>query len=197
MLQISAKEYKTRHDWVGRWSTEKCARSLNEQVVYVQPRIYPRKWDAQSTLGIWDTNGSSNPSQMITPGDSQQQQKKKKEKKKRTCRIADFDILVDFRVKIKEKEEIVPRPCEKTKKKNKLWSIKMTVIPDVIGALGKIPKGLFKGLEDMEISYVLWILIQNLFFLCAMNTHPKSVFFLPSDVIKKIFLRFQMSYKIS
>ena len=31
-----------------------------EQVVYAQPRIYPREWDAQTSLGFWDTNESLN-----------------------------------------------------------------------------------------------------------------------------------------
>ena len=34
----------------------------------------------------------------------------------------------------------------------KLWNMKVTVIPIVIGALGKIPKGLLKRLEDLEIG---------------------------------------------
>ena len=33
----------------------------------------------------------------------------------------------------------------------KLWNIKATVIPIVIGAFGTVTKGLVKGLEDMEI----------------------------------------------
>ena len=27
-----------------------------ELVIYAQPRIRPREWDAQSSIGIWDTN---------------------------------------------------------------------------------------------------------------------------------------------
>ena len=33
----------------------------------------------------------------------------------------------------------------------KLWNMKLTIIPIVIGALGTVTKGLVKGLEDMEI----------------------------------------------
>ena len=33
----------------------------------------------------------------------------------------------------------------------KLWNMKVTVIPVIIGALGTIPKGLVKGLKDLEI----------------------------------------------
>ena len=31
-----------------------------EQMVYTQPRICPGKWDAEISLGFWDTNGSPN-----------------------------------------------------------------------------------------------------------------------------------------
>ena len=43
-----------------------------------QPRIYPRKWGTQNSLGFWDTNGSLNLGQTIRSCESQQQQKKKK-----------------------------------------------------------------------------------------------------------------------
>ena len=34
----------------------------------------------------------------------------------------------------------------------KLWNMKVTIIPIVIGALGTITKGLLKGLEDFEVG---------------------------------------------
>ena len=34
----------------------------------------------------------------------------------------------------------------------KLWNMKVTVVPIVIGALGTITKGLLKGLEDLEVG---------------------------------------------
>ena len=41
-------------------------------MVYSQPRILPRKWGAQNSLGLWDTNGSSNLNQTTRPSDSLQ-----------------------------------------------------------------------------------------------------------------------------
>ena len=29
-------------------------------MIYAQPRICPGKWDAQTSLGFWNTNGSPN-----------------------------------------------------------------------------------------------------------------------------------------
>ena len=55
-----------------------------------------------------------------------------------------FVILVDHKVKLKE--------CGKKNKDlnfirvlKKIWNMKVTVIPMVIGTLGTIPKGLLKG----------------------------------------------------
>ena len=41
-------------------------------IIYAQPRICPGKRDPQTSLRIWDTNGSSNLSQMTRPCDNQQ-----------------------------------------------------------------------------------------------------------------------------
>ena len=57
-------------------------------------------------------------------------------KKKRTCWILDFAVLADFTVELKE--------CEKRDKyldlarelKKKLWNMKVTIMPIVIGTLG-------------------------------------------------------------
>ena len=35
---------------------------------------------------------------------------------------------------------------------NKLWNVKVTIIPIVIGAFGTVTKGLLKGLEDLEVG---------------------------------------------
>ena len=34
----------------------------------------------------------------------------------------------------------------------KLWNMKVTIIPIVIGALGTVTKGLLKGLDDLEFG---------------------------------------------
>ena len=34
----------------------------------------------------------------------------------------------------------------------KLWNMKVTIVPDVIGAFVTITKGLLKGLEDLEVG---------------------------------------------
>ena len=69
-------------------------------------------------------------------------------KKKRTCKIVDFTVPADHRIKLKK------RISTSTLLGNwkKLWNMKVTIIPIVIGAFGTVTKGLLKGLEDLEIS---------------------------------------------
>ena len=50
--------------------------------------------DTQNSQGFLDTNGSSNLSQTVRPCDSQE--------KKGTCRIVDFAVPADYRIKMKE-----------------------------------------------------------------------------------------------
>ena len=59
----------------------------------------------------------------------------------------DFAVLVDHKVKTKESEKR-DKFIDLTWELKKLWNMKVTVIPIVIGALGTISKVLIKGLED-------------------------------------------------
>ena len=71
-------------------------------------------------------------------------------KKKRTCRIVNFTVLADHRVKIKESEKR-DKYLDLARKLKKLWNVMVTVIPISISALGTIPKGLIKGLDELKI----------------------------------------------
>ena len=69
-------------------------------------------------------------------------------KKKRICKIVDFAVPADHRIKLKEcakKDKYV----DLARELKKLWNMKVTIVPIVIGALGTITKGLLKGLEDL------------------------------------------------
>ena len=72
-------------------------------------------------------------------------------KKKRTWKIVDFAVHADHCIKLKE--------CEKRVKYRdfawelkKLWNMKATIIPIVIGAFGTVTKGLLNGLEDLKVG---------------------------------------------
>ena len=82
---------------------------------------------------VLDTNRSSNLGQVTKPSDSQQKRE-----------------LADCRVKIKESKKR-NKDIDLARGLKKLWNIKVMVIPIVSGALGTTPKGLVKGLEDLEM----------------------------------------------
>ena len=105
-------------------------------MVYAQPRIYAGDWDAQALLGFWDTNGSPNLGQTTTPSNNQQD--------KENLPSVNFDIPTSHKVKSKENKR-------KLGNWKKLWSMKVTVIPIIIGARGTVTKKLLRGLEDLEI----------------------------------------------
>ena len=70
--------------------------------------------------------------------------KKKKKKKQRTYRFGNLAVTSDHRVKLKESEmkDKDLYLARELKKNNKLWNMKVRVIPVVIGALGAVTKGL-------------------------------------------------------
>ena len=77
-------------------------------------------------------------------------------KKKRTCKIVDFTVPVDYRIKLKESEK-KEKYLNLARELKKLWNMKVTIIPIVIGAFGTVTKGLLKRLEDLEVEG--WVVV--------------------------------------
>ena len=78
------------------------------------------------------------------PNDNQQQ-------KRRICKIVDFAVPADHRIKLKECEK-KDKYLDLDKELKKLWNMKVTIIPIVIGAFGTVTKGLLKWQEDLEVG---------------------------------------------
>ena len=55
------------------------------------------------------------------------------------------------RINLKESEK-KDKYLDLARELKKLWNMKVTIVPIVIGALGTITKGLLKGLEDLEVG---------------------------------------------
>ena len=72
-------------------------------------------------------------------------------KKKRTCKIVDFAFPADHRIKLKESEK-KDKYLDLARGLKKLWNMKVTIRPIVIGAFGTVTKGLLKGQEDLEVG---------------------------------------------
>ena len=69
-------------------------------------------------------------------------------KMKWTCQQVDFAVLADQRVKIKESKKI-DKFLHLARELKKLWNVKVTVIPIVVGVFGTVLKGIEKRLEEL------------------------------------------------
>ena len=72
-------------------------------------------------------------------------------KRKRICKVVDFSVPADHRINLKEREK-KDKYQNLAKELKKMWNMKVTIVPIVIGALGTVTKGLLKGLEDLEVG---------------------------------------------
>ena len=80
--------------------------------------------------------------------------KKEKKKKKRNCRIVDFDVPTDHRVKLKENEKkdtLLGNWKSMEHESNQLWLV--LLVPIVICAIGTVTKGLIQGLGNKRTSW--------------------------------------------
>ena len=113
-----------------------------QQMVYSQPSTCLRKWHTQTPMGLWYTKGSPNLGQKTRPYNNQQQ--------KKPCKIVDFAVPADYRIKLKECEKR-DKNLDLARELKKIWNMKVTIIPIVTGAFGTVTKGLLKGMEDLEV----------------------------------------------
>ena len=98
-----------------------------------------RKTNTQTPMGLWHTHGSPRKPDLIIIN-----------KKKRTCKIVNFAVPADHRIKLKACEK--DRYLDLTRELKKLWNMKVTIIAIVIGVFGTVTKGLLYGLEDLEVG---------------------------------------------
>ena len=95
-------------------------------------------------MRLWHTHGSPNLGQKTRPYYNQQQ-------KKRICKIVDFAVPADHRIKLKECEK-KDKYLDLARELKKLWNMKVSIVPIVIGAFGSVTEGVLKGLEDLEVG---------------------------------------------
>ena len=74
-----------------------------------------------------------------------------KKKKNRICKIVDLAVPADDRINLRESEK-KDKYLDLAREIKKMWNMKVTIVPIVIGALGTITKRLLKGLEDLEVG---------------------------------------------
>ena len=60
----------------------------------------------------------------------------------------DFAVPADQRIKLKESKK-KKKYLDRDRELEKLWNVKVTIVPVIIGAFGTVSKGFLKGLEDL------------------------------------------------
>ena len=145
--KLAQKEYKARHDLVGKvihW--EMCKKfKFNLANKWYMHNPAPVLENGTHKL-LWDFDiqtdhliSARRPDLIII------------NKKKRICKIVDFAVPADHRIKLKECEK-KDKYLDLARELKKLWNIQVTIIPIVIGAFGIVTSGLLKGLEDLEVD---------------------------------------------
>ena len=147
--KLAQREYKARHDWVGKvihWEMCKKFKFDHTNKWYMHNPAPVLENDSHKLL--WDFNIQTD---RLIPARRSDLIIINKKKKERTCKIVDFAIPADHRIKLKECEK-KDKYLDLARKLKKLWNMQVTIIPIVIGAFGTVTKGLLKGLEDLEVG---------------------------------------------
>ena len=152
---MAQKKYKARHDWVGKvihWEMCKKFKFDHANKWYMHNPEHVLENDTHKLLWDFDIQtdhliSARRPDLIII----NKKKKKRKKKEKRICKIVDFAVPADHRIKLKECEKS-DKYLDLAKELKKLWNMKVTIIPIVIGAFGTVTKWLSKGLEDLEVG---------------------------------------------
>ena len=73
------------------------------------------------------------------------------DKKERSCKIIDFAVPGDSRIQKKEKDK-TEKYQDLGRGLQKIWNIKVKIIPLVVGSLGAIPKQFGNRLKQIGIT---------------------------------------------
>ena len=73
------------------------------------------------------------------------------DKKERSCKIIDFAVPGDSRIEEKEKDKI-EKYQDLGRELQKIWNVKVKIIPLVVGSLGVIPKQFGNRLKQIGIA---------------------------------------------
>ena len=73
------------------------------------------------------------------------------DEKERSCKIIDFTVPGDSRIEEKEKDKI--EKCQDLGRElQKIWNVKVKILPLVVGSLGAIPKQFGNRLKQISIT---------------------------------------------
>jgi len=145
--KMAQKEYKRRHDWMGKKIHWEVCRNYgletkakwyeHEPQAVCENEEYKILWDF--SIQTDHVIEARRPDMIIV------------EKKGNKCQISDFPVPYDTRVDEKEKEKI-QKYQDLARELKKLWNKNVKVIPVIIGALGTTPSRLRKRLKEIGIN---------------------------------------------
>ena len=148
--KLAEKEFKARHEWVGKMIHWEMCKKFKFDLANKWYKHNPTPVLENDTHKLlWDYDiqtdhllSAKRPDLIII---------KQKKKKKKICKIVDFAVPADHRIKLKECEKR-DKYLDLARELKKLWNMKVTIIPIVIGVFGTVTQGLLKGLEDLEVG---------------------------------------------
>ena len=148
--KLARKEYKTRHNWVGKvihWKMCKKFRFDHTNKWYMYNPASVLEYSTHKLLWDFDIQAdhlisARRPDRIIINNNNKQT------KKKKTCKTVDFAVPADHRIKLKEYEK-KDKYLSLARDLKKIWNMKVAIIPIVIGTFGIVTKGLLKGLKGL------------------------------------------------
>ena len=145
--KLAQKEYKRRHDNLGKIVHWKLARNCNfeagdkwyehEPEIALENENYKILWDF--SIQTDHVIEARRPDLVLV------------DKKERSCKIIDFAVPRDSRIEEKEKDKI-EKYQDLGRELQKIWNVKAKIIPLVVGSLGAIPKQFGNRMKQIDIT---------------------------------------------
>ena len=145
--KLAHKEYKRRHGNLGKIVYWKVARKCNFEAgdkryehgpeIVLENKDYKILWDF--SIHTDRVIEARRPDLFVV------------DKKERGCKIIDFAVLGNSRIEDKEKDKI-EKYQDLGRELQKIWDVKVKIIPLVVGSLGAIPKQFGNRLEQTGIA---------------------------------------------
>ena len=145
--KLAQKEYKRRHNNLGKIVHWKLARKCNFEAGDDWYEHEPeRVLENEDYKILWDFSVQTDhviearrPDLVVV------------DKKRGTCKIIDFAVPGDSRIEEKETEKI-EKYQDLRSESQKVWNVKMKIIPLVVGSLGAISKQFGNRLKESDIT---------------------------------------------
>ena len=145
--KLTQKEYKRRHDNLGKIVHWKLARKCNFEARY--------KWYEHEPLSVLENEDYKTLQDFSIQTDHVIQARRPDlvvaDKKERSCKIIDFAVPGDSMIEEKENDQI-EKYQDLERELQKMLNVKVTIIPLVVGSLGAIPKQSGNRLKQIGVT---------------------------------------------